>query len=97
MLRNLVEWMKWKWGTSDSSLLQSYNATFNSLHGQRVLNHLLDNIYCTVYEGSNPNECLMHNARRSVVQEILETLDHAEHPRKYDTSVVTEIENNGTR
>jgi hypothetical protein len=36
------------------------------------MQHLLDNIFCTVYEGSEPDGAVIHNARRAVVLEILQ-------------------------
>lgn len=48
-----------------------------------VIRDLFDNTYCTVYQGSDLNECFAHNARRSVVHEILVNRDMALHPTKY--------------
>lgn len=81
--------MKWR-PQHDLPLMFAYQATFNSAYGQLILQHLLDNIYCTVYEGTNPNEALVHNARRSVVHEILQMIDQAQHP-----PVAVEMNQNG--
>jgi len=51
--------------------------------GQLVLQDLLDGVYCTVYEGIEPQAAVILNARRAVVQEILMNIDHGEHPDKY--------------
>jgi copper oxidase (laccase) domain-containing protein len=40
-------------------------------------------VYCTIYEGTDPIAAATHNGRRSLVQEILENIDLAEQPEKY--------------
>lgn len=91
MLHSFLEWMKHPFQVQEGKqLLDDYNVTFSSLHGQRVLQHLLDNVYCTVYIGSDPMELASHNARRSVIQEILTILDQARAPEKYSINVKTE-------
>jgi len=47
----------------------------------------MDTVYCTVYEGDNPALAMAHNARRSVIHDILVNLDMAEFPRKYQENV----------
>lgn len=87
-LSRFKEWLKHPFRIQESKeLLDAYNTTFSSLHGQRVIQHLLDNNYCTVYVGTDPIELAYHNGRRSVLQEILVTLDQAREPRKYDIKV----------
>lgn len=85
MTGGLTRWFirRWRREPIGPDLAESYRATFTSAHGQRVLQHLLDEVYCTIYDGCDPNEALVHNARRSLVQEILENLDVGEHPEKY--------------
>lgn len=84
----LTEWLKRKWTrTSDDDLKQAYVACFSAYHGRVVLDHLLTNVYFTVYEGSDPVAGAVHQGRRSVVHEILELLDQAEHPEKYKVKV----------
>jgi len=78
-------------------LVQSYHATYASRDGQRVLQHLVDSIYCTVYYGTEPNECLAHNARRAVVHEVLENIDAGERPEKYNLAVQIEEYKDATR
>lgn len=83
-MRRLTEWLTRKWDRRPhSSLAQDYQVTFSTEHGRRVLTHLLDAVYCQVYEGCDPIEAAMHNGRRSLVQEILENIDVAESPEKY--------------
>ena len=80
----LANWLGVRWQrTTDPSLLASYQATFGNLHGHRVLTHLMDSVYCTVCESTDPIALATHNGRRSLVQEILENLDMAERPDKY--------------
>jgi hypothetical protein len=57
--------------------------TFSTGPGQQVLKHLLDNVYCTIYEGTDPQAALVHNGRRSVVHEILLAIDTGDSPDKY--------------
>jgi hypothetical protein len=64
-------------------LAQNVQATFNTPYGQQVLQHLLDHIYCLPFESVNPTEQAVFLGRRSVVQELLELIDQAEHPEKY--------------
>ena len=90
MTRRFLEWMFHKWQGADAQLVESYRVTFSGEHGTRVLQHLLDSVYCTIYEGNDPNEAVAHNARRSVVHEILANIDIAEHPERYRVSVESE-------
>lgn len=90
-MRRFSQWLAHKWGRKEEAdLTGAYRATFQTFHGQRVLNHLLDNVYCTIYEGTDPVEMAVHNGRRSVVHEILEVLDQGEHPEKYEVKTTTE-------
>lgn len=84
MMRILQVWLARKWSQPSAETLKAYHATYSTPTGQLVLNHLLDNIYFTVYEGTDPNAALVHNSRRGVVQEILVNIDAAEHPNKYN-------------
>lgn len=87
-MRVFKRWFTRKWvELLHPNLVRSYYLTFSSMDGQQVLQHLLDHVYCTVYYGTDPNEALAHNARRSVVQEILENIDAGEHPSKYQKDV----------
>lgn len=92
-MKTIVEWLRHKWVGVDPTLLKSYHSTFiGNPQGAQVLQHLLDSVYCTVYEGTDPNAALAHNARRSVVHEILVNLDVAEHPEKWAPKVETTAE-----
>lgn len=90
-MRRFSQWLAQKWSRrEDPTLAQAYRATFGSFDGQRVLRHLVDNVYATIYEGRDPIEMAIHNGRRSMVHEILETLDMAEQPEKYQVRMETE-------
>jgi hypothetical protein len=84
MTRRLLQWLTRKWQRGhDPKLAQAYQVTFSTIYGQQVLQHLMDNIYCTVYEGKDLMDLAYHNGRRSVIHEILDNLDVAEHPERY--------------
>lgn len=87
MTRTLRRWFSRKWQPIDPQLAEDYRLTFSGLHGERVLQHLLDNVYCQICPSTNPNDVIAHNARRSVIQEILENIDQAERPQRYQVTV----------
>ena len=95
-MKPIVDWLTTKWRRpaqpelEPARLLHAYGVTFGSPQGQVVLQHLLDQIYCTVYEGRDPIEAAHHNGRRSVVHEILESVDQAEAPGKYRVTTAME-------
>jgi hypothetical protein len=80
LTKRLLDWLGLRWDKRPVSmdLAQDYKATFSTLAGQRVLRHLLDNIYCRTYEGTDVQMAAAHNYRRTVIQEILENIDRAE-------------------
>ena len=83
-MTRFAEWLIRKWDRSPQpQLAQDYQLTFSTPSGSRVLTHLLDQVYCQIYEGSDPLAMAMHNGRRSLVHEILENIDLAEQPDKY--------------
>jgi len=84
----LIEWLIQKWTRKkDDDTKQAYLAAFSSFHGRVVLDHLLTNIYMTIYEGTDPVAGAIHEGRRSVVHEILEIIDQGEQPEKYKVKV----------
>ena len=84
MTSRLAAWLVRKWERQpQSTLLQDYLVTFSTPHGRRVLTHLLDQVYCTTYEGQDQVAMAIHTGRRSLVQEILENIDRAEHQDTY--------------
>jgi len=95
MTARFVQWLRRKWLGQDPSLFHSYQHAFSSADGAAVLQHLLDSVYCTVYEGTDPQAALAHNARRTVVHEILTNIDLAENPLKYKVQIIEEDIRNG--
>ncbi len=90
---SIQRWLSRRWERSiDPALLEDYRATFEALRGQRVLQHLIDTVYCQVYTGKDPIESAHLNGRRSLVHEILENIDMAANPGKYQTAVDAEQE-----
>jgi hypothetical protein len=85
-LNRIRAWLIQKWGGGISqALAQDYAMTFSTGPGHRVLRHLVDSVYCTVYEGVDPVAATALNARRSVVHEILYNIDVGENPAKYSS------------
>jgi len=90
-VKTLERWLKHKWMILvHPEILQAYQRTFSTHDGQLILQHLLDHIYFTVYQGTDAAGAALHNARRSVVHEILMNIDAAENPQKYDVKVEKE-------
>lgn len=88
MLRSITEWLKHPFKEQENKeLLDALNVTFSTLYGQRILQHWLDSVYCTVYVGTDPIELAYHNGRRSVIQEVLVSLDQARDPVKYSIKI----------
>lgn len=85
----IQEWLgiKWKYDRNSEQLVNDYHVCFSTEQGRRVLNHLIDTIYCSVYEGNKLEECMAFNARRSVIHEILQNIDYAAQPHKYKIEV----------
>lgn len=83
-MTRFTEWLTRKWDMRGvPAIAQDYQVCFSTVHGQRVLKHLLDSVYCTVYEGTDPIAAAMHNGRRSLVHEILQGIHYAEQPEQY--------------
>lgn len=89
MLLSVRRWLRRKWQKPDAETLRAY-AIFNTPDGQKVLQHWLDGIYCTVYEGSNEIEMAIHTGRRSFVQEVLENIQAMENPSAIEVKVEEE-------
>jgi hypothetical protein len=77
-------WLGFMWRGISPGLAQDYVSVYSTPAGQRVLQHLVDTVYCTVYEGTDPIGAAVHNARRSVVHEILYNIDIGRNPDKYE-------------
>jgi len=84
MTQRVRAWLSRKWQpVVTDHVLRAYQVTFSTPEGQVVLQHMMDHIYCQVYNGKDATEVAMHNGRRSVVHEILENIDKATEPGKY--------------
>lgn len=82
-------WLNHLWRKDESystEVLNAYRVTFTNPHGQVVLKHLMDTVYCEVAMSSDPHEAIAMNARRSVVHEMLVWIDMATNPSKYAVS-----------
>jgi hypothetical protein len=79
----IQKWLPYRWRQHDPQTIKSYAVAFSGEHGERVLHHLIDNVYSTVYEGTDPVALAFHNGRRSVIHEILVNMDYARYPEKY--------------
>jgi len=87
-MRTFARWLANKWERSEQKELENaYRVTFDNVYGRIVLHHWLNNIYCQYSQSTDPIELATHNGRRSVIHEILEALDMAEHPDKYQAEV----------
>lgn len=84
MMLRVLGWLTRKWQpVVTENVLRAYQVTFSTAEGQVVLQHLMDAVYCQVYQGKDPVELAIQNGRRSVVHEILENIDKATEPGKY--------------
>lgn len=92
MKDTIKTWLLSKWH-DELPVAADYQMTFGTASGQRVLAHLMDNVYCTIYESSDPITMAVHQGRRSVIHEILEILDSIENPRKARFNPQTESQN----
>jgi hypothetical protein len=88
----IKNWLQMKWRDEPAAIAQDYQMTFGTAAGQRVMAHLMDTIYCSVYEGLDPIGLAEHNAARKVVHNMLEILDAIENPRKARFNPVVETE-----
>ena len=87
-----TRWLIPKWTRkTDDNIAQAYQITFSTPHGQLVLKHLLDTVYCQTCESLDPIALANENGRRFIVQTILEFIDAAENPAKHVVNVVSEI------
>lgn len=79
MTARFAQWLKRKWQRPPvEELDQAYQVTFSTPQGQLVLQHLLNEVYCQVCLSTDPIVIATHNARRTVVHEMLENIERAE-------------------
>lgn len=92
---NFIRYIKdlWHGETDPNTIAQAYEDCFNTPPGQKVLEHLVNNVYATVYEGIDPIGLAYHNGRRSVVQDILLNREMAKGFQQTDEPVKTETVN----
>lgn len=84
MTTRFIAWLTRRWQpVVTENVLRAYQVAFSTPEGQVVLQHLMDAVYCQVYQGKDPVELAIQNGRRSVVHEILENIDKATEPGKY--------------
>ena len=87
-LSKVKEWFAIKPVRMDrGSLAISYYIAFSTESGRHVLDHLIDTLYCSVYEGIDPIAGIVHNSRRSVIHEILQNIDYGRNPEKHKVQV----------
>lgn len=83
-MSRLRSWLRRMWQPQDAAqLLRDYHEVFGGPAGQRLLQHWIDSVYATVYDGTSDRQAVLHEGRRSFVHEVLENLDRAENPEKY--------------
>lgn len=88
MTRTMRDWLSTRWRRRiDPGLADAYQVTFSTLHGRQVLRHLMDEVYCQLCPLNDPIALATHNGRRSLVHEMLENIDAAESPGKYETEL----------
>ena len=97
MIKTIHKWLTTKWRLINDSqdTMNAVAVTFSTPHGQAVMQYLLDNIYCTVYEGTDPYACMAHNARRAVIHELLRDIDFVANPGKYRVRELLEAQGGG--
>ena len=85
MTTTIKSWLKTLWTPpkTHKDILLAYSMTFRTPFGAIVLEHLMDEVYCTICPEDSPTALAEHNGRRSVVDEILRNIDTAESPNKY--------------
>lgn len=95
-MRRFTEWLARKWlRKEEAALAQDCQVTFSTPHGRRYLHFMISAIYATIYEGKDAFAAGRHEGRRSVVHEILETIDMVENPDKYRGQPKVQTEEEG--
>lgn len=89
MTTRLKRWLGQMWQRPDYKLIESYRVTYSGIHGELVMQDMLDNIYFTVCSSNKLEDLIAHNEKRKVVHEILKSIDIATRPQKYTTTVDT--------
>lgn len=85
MTGRIHRWLTRKWEPkNDLSMLRAYQLAFSTVEGQIVLQDLLDRVYCQVPHTKDPLELAEHAGARALIHGILEKIDMAEYPDKYN-------------
>lgn len=78
-------WLQHKWSQGEERELRyAYQRFAASLDGQLIIKDLIDNFYCTIYEGSDRRLADIHEGKRTIVHYILQRIDEAQRPDKYE-------------
>ena len=86
MTRRFTDWLSRKWRRQPAPELgRAYFLTFQTPHGQMVLQDWLDEIYCQTCPVNDPLALAEHNGQRKFVQRVLEAIDQHAEPDKYAT------------
>ena len=93
-MKTFLNWIKSRYGrrAEEKELLNAFEVTFSSVHGQLVIDYLIGTYYaatCNDYDGI---KLAGHNGMRFVVQDILDKIDMAKNPSRYEVKVETEEE-----
>lgn len=86
-----VKYLRSLWHGEENAerIIRAYDECFSTQPGQTVLEHLVNNVYATVYEGDDPIGLAAHNGRRSVVQDILLNIEAAKNREANEVKVET--------
>ena len=85
MTSRITDWLSRKWRKEPQpELARAYLLTFSTAEGRMVLQDWLDEIYCQTCPLNDPLALAEHNGQRKFVQRILEAIDQAGQPEKYD-------------
>src|SRR5262245_44836500 len=90
MFDTIRRWLGRKWAEPTPRIAEDFRAMFMTPSGQRALEHLISNVYCTTYEGSDPILMAHHNGMRTAVHDMLRMVDMAENPERYKLVVKEE-------
>lgn len=87
-MRTMRNWLSrmWRAERNEAAVIDAYGR----IPAEVVLD-LYDSVYCQVYTGKDLHECYAHNARRSVVHEMLLNIDRAQRPDKYRQAKTDEV------
>jgi arginine repressor len=89
-VRTFAQWLTRKWQKPNEVVLaKAYQGFAASMDGQLLLQHWMDEIYCTVCPTDDALALARHNGKREFLNQILENIDIAMNPGKYE--IKTEV------